>query len=98
MSTVVPVHQARKHLGEIVERAFYEEKPFILTRVKKPMAVLVGTRVFAQILELVEKYDSGLADTLAIMANPEIQAILKAGEQNIREGKSVPFNEWLNED
>ncbi len=42
-----------------------------------------------------EKTNPGLADTLAIMANPEIEAILEEGEKNIQEGKTIPFEKWL---
>ena len=98
MTSVVPVHQARRRLGELIEQAFYQDRPFILTRAKKPMATLIGTQMLARILELIEKYDRGLADTLAIMTNPEIQAILEDGEEDIRAGRTLPFDESLLEE
>jgi PHD/YefM family antitoxin component YafN of YafNO toxin-antitoxin module len=98
MAVVVPVYQARRRLGELIEQAFYQGRPFILTRGKKPMAALIGTETFSRILELLERYDPGLADTLAIMTNPEIQAILEEGEQDIRAGRVLPFDESLLED
>ena len=98
MTTVVPVYQARRHLGELIEQAYYQGRPFILTRGKKPMAALIGTEVFSRVLQLVEKHDPGLADTLAIMTNPEIQAILEEGEKDIRVGRTLPFDERLLEE
>lgn len=59
------------------------------------MAALIGTNELARILDLIEKYDPGLADTLAIMSNPEIQALLEEGEKNIQEGKVLPFDKSL---
>ena len=95
MTTVVPVYQARRHLGELIEQAFYQGRPFILTRGKKPMAALIGTGVFSRALQLIEKYDPGLADTLAIMTNPEIQTILEEGEKDTSAGRTLPFDESL---
>ena len=95
MTNIIPINQAHQHLGEIVEEAHFLSKPFMITRGNRPMAVLIGTNESARILELIEKYDPGLADTLAIMANPEIEAVLEEGEKNIQEGKTIPFEKWL---
>ena len=37
MTFVVPPHQARRHLGELVEQAFYKGKPFALAWGKRPL-------------------------------------------------------------
>jgi hypothetical protein len=55
-------------------------------------------RKFNELLELLERYDPGLADTLAIMANPEIQAILEQDEEDIKTGRLIPFDETLFQD
>jgi hypothetical protein len=94
MNSVVPVNQARRHLEELINQAHYQGTPFLLTK-GKAMATLVGTKIFTQMLALVEKYDPGLADTLAVMSNPEIQAILEAGDKDIKEGKVRPFDTSL---
>lgn len=94
MNSVLPVNQARRHLEELINEAHYQGKPFLLTK-GTAMATLVGTKIFIQMLGLVEKYDPGLADTLAIMSNPEIQAILEAGEKDIKEGNVLPFDKSL---
>ena len=98
MTFVIPVHQARRHLGELLNQAFYQGKPFVLTRGKKPMAVLFGAQEFSQILKLIEKHDHGLADTLAIMADPKLQAVSKQGEKDIKAGRVLPFDENLLEE
>src|SRR5688572_26159897 len=86
MTNIIPINQARAHLGEIVEEAHFLSKPFMITRGNRPMAALIGTNELTRVLELIEKYDPGLADTLAIMSNSEIQELLEEGEKNIQEG------------
>lgn len=95
MTTTIPVYQARQKLGEIIEEAYYLGKPFILKRGKKTMAAIIGANEFGRFLELVEKYDPGLADTLAIMSNPEVRTILEEGEKEIKKGSVVPFDKKL---
>ena len=97
MPFTVPVHQARRHLGELLNQAFYRGRPFVLTRGQKPMAVLFGTHEFSEILELIEKHDPGLADTLAILADPELQAILEESGRDIAAGRTVPIEELLSD-
>lgn len=92
MNSIVSVHQARSHLGELIQQAHYLGKPFVLTRGKKPMAAIIGTQEFGRILELIETYDPGLADTLALMANPELEELLRAGEEAIQKGDLTPFD------
>jgi hypothetical protein len=38
-------------------------------------------------------HDQGLADTLAITADPKLQAVLKEGEKEIESGKLIPLDE-----
>lgn len=95
MNTVLSVHQARNHLGELIQQAHYLGKPFVLTRGKKPMAAIIGTQEFGRIMELIETYDPALADSLAIMTNPQIEEVLKAGDAAIQKGEMVPFDEQL---
>ena len=45
------------------------------------MGVLVGAKEWKEIIEKIEMYDQGLADTLALMADPELQALLEEGEE-----------------
>ena len=98
MNVVVPMHQARRHLGELITQAHYLGRPFVLTRGNKPMAALIGTQVLSEMLDLVEKHDPGLADTFAILSNPAVQAILEQGEKDIKAGKVLPFDKSLLKD
>ena len=93
MNYLIPVHEARRNLGELLNKAFYQGIPFVLTRGDRPMAALIGVKEFKRILELIEKHDPGLADTLAIMSNPDVQAILNEGEEDVKAGKLIPFEE-----
>lgn len=98
MTSTIPVHTARRRLGEIIEEAHYLGKPFLIKRGNKPMAMIFGSNESARILELVERYDPGLADTMAIMADPELQQTFDEDERNIARGEMVPFDEKLLDD
>src|SRR3954454_6413673 len=97
MQTPIQISEARKVLGELVNQAYYEGKPIQLVKGNKPMATVIGNREFAEILKVLEVHDPGLADTLAIMSNPEVEAILEEGEKNVAAGKGVPFDQWLDD-
>ncbi|OGF99034.1 hypothetical protein A2153_01710 [Candidatus Gottesmanbacteria bacterium RBG_16_38_7b] len=91
MNYIIPVHLARRNLGELLNQAFYQGTPFMLTRGDKPMAALIGVKEFKRILELIDKYDPGLADTLAVLSNQEVQKILSQGEEDIKTGNLTPL-------
>lgn len=95
MTTTIPINQARQHLGEIIEEAFYLGKPFIVKRGNKPMAVIFGQHEFDRVIKLAEQYDPGLADTFAIMSNPEAQKVIDQGEKDMQNGDIVPFDTSL---
>ena len=95
MQSPISVHEARRNLGELINQAFYQGKPFVLTRGNKPMAALVGVNEWKEMIKALEKYNPGLADTLAIMADPEIEKLLEEDEENIKKGKTIPFDRWL---
>ena len=57
------------------------------------MGVLVGAKEWKEIIEAIEMHDQGLADTLAITADPELQNLLKESEKEIKTGKLVPLDE-----
>ena len=44
-------------------------------------------------IETIEMHDQGLSDTLAIMADPELQNLLKASEKEIKTGKLILLDE-----
>ena len=93
MGSILQLSEARKNLSELVNEAYYEGKLFGISKGKKPMGVLIGAKEWKEIIETIEMHDQGLADTLAITADPELQALLKDGEKDIRAGKLIPLDE-----
>ena len=95
MTTAIQISAARKQLGELINEAYYTGKPVQLAKGNKPMAVLLGTKEFARMLEIIEAHDPGLADTLAIMSNPEMQELIAIGEEDVKNGNLVPLEDAL---
>jgi prevent-host-death family protein len=93
MSRLFPLSEARKNLSELVHEAYYEGRLFGISKGKKPMGVLIGTKEWKDIVDAIEMHDQGLADTLAIMADSELQAILEEGEEDIKAGRLIPLDE-----
>ena len=93
MSRLFPLSEARKNLSELVHEAYYEGRLFGISKGKKPMGVLIGAKEWKEIIDTIEMHDQGLADTLAIMADPELQAILEEGAEDINAGRLIPLNE-----
>jgi prevent-host-death family protein len=93
MAGILQLSEARKNLSELVNQAYYQGKLFGISKGKKPMGVFIGAKEWKEIIEALEMHDQGLADTLAITADPELQAIIKAGEKEISSGKLIPLDE-----
>ena len=93
MGRIFLFSEARKNLSELVNEAYYEGKLFGISKGKKPMGVLIGAKEWKEIIETIEMHDQGLADTLAITADPELQTILKESEKEIESGKLIPLDE-----
>lgn len=93
MGRMFQLSEARKNLSELVNEAYYEGKLFGISKGKKPMGVLIGAREWKEIVEAIEMHDQGLADTLAITADPKLQAVLKQSEKEIESGKLIPLDE-----
>lgn len=93
MRRIFPLSEARKNLSELVNEAYYEGKLFGISKGKKPMGVLIGAKEWKEIVEAIEMHDQGLADTLAITADPKLQAVLKQSEKEIESGKLIPLDE-----
>lgn len=93
MGRIFQLSEARKNLSELVNEAYYEGKLFGISKGKKPMAVLIGAKEWKEIVEAIEMHDQGLADTLAITADPELQNFLKESEKEIKKGNLIPLDE-----
>ncbi len=88
-----PVPQNRQRLPDLAEKAQLLGKPVVIRRGKQLLAAIIGAAQFRRILELVERYDPALADTLAIQTNIDIQAIFEEDEKHILKGELVPIEE-----
>ena len=51
MHTLIQISEARGKLGELVNEAYYTGKPFQLAKGNKPMAMLIGTKEFQEMLQ-----------------------------------------------
>lgn len=91
MGRIFQLSKARKNLGELVNEAYYDGKLFGISKGKKPMGVLVGAKEWKEIIETIEMHDQGLADTLAIMADPQLQLLLKESDEDSR--NLIPLGE-----
>ena len=89
---MLQLSEARKNLSELVNEAYYEGKLFGISKGKKPMGVLIGAKAWKEIIETLEMHDQGFADTLAITADPELQAFLKDSEKDIKSGNLIPLD------
>ena len=97
MPTTLQISEARKQLSELIDEAYYTGKPFQLAKGNKPMAMLIGTKEFGEMLKIIEAHDPGLADTLAIMSNPGVQEIIEAGEKDHQAGNLLPLDDLLDQ-
>lgn len=65
------IEQARKGLGEIVDRARYRDEPTLITRTGKPAAVVIGIETLRQI------WGVAVAVTSPVIRDSPIAAIMR---------------------
>jgi hypothetical protein len=97
MNNVIPLTKARKNLSELVNQAYYEDRLFGIAKGKKSMGAFVGAKLWKDIIRVIEEHDPSLADTLAIMADPELQKLLEEGDESIRRGEGIPWEQVVTE-
>lgn len=95
-TSTIPAIKVRQNLGELLELAYYQNKQFQIARRNKLMARIVSENFMAAIDELIES-DPGLADTLAIMLNPEIHKAIIQGHKEYQAGNVVSFEDAFKE-
>jgi hypothetical protein len=99
-TTDIPSLEARQKLGELLERVYYQNAQFRITRKEKPMAWLVSEpfmETVANLIDYVIDREPAMADTLALMVNTDAQQIFEQGTQELREGKLVPLESILDD-
>lgn len=97
MNTQLSISEVRENLGELVNQAYYSGKLFGVSKGNKPMGVLVGATQWKEIVRVIEEHNPGLADTLAIMADPELQKILEEGDKEIAQGNLISWEQVTGE-
>lgn len=94
MPTLIPAISARKQLGSLLERVYYQGQQFQITRKDKPMARLVG-EPFIQAIETLIEADKMVADTLAILLDKEILAAIHQSRREYQAGEAVSVEDVL---
>ena len=61
MTAVLPVSEAKQHLGALVDRAHFQHEPVWLSRRGQRVAVLVDADEFDRLIERVEDLDDAEA-------------------------------------
>ena len=93
--------QARQKLGELLERVYYQDQRFRISRKNKPMAWLVGDPFVDTVSKLVDhiiENEPALADSLAITLDDEIRSIIEQGTKERKAGKLLPFDSILDDE
>jgi hypothetical protein len=88
-TNVIPLTEVRENLGELVNRAYYGQGFFGVSKGKRFMGAFVSADIWKEMIRVIEEHNQGLADTLAIMADPELQRILEEGERDARNGNVI---------
>ena len=86
------ISEVRDKLTELSERAHYRFEQFQIRRKNKPLARIVSDEYMQVIDQLVED-NAGLADTIALMLNPDALNAVQAGMQAVQHGEIVPLRE-----
>jgi hypothetical protein len=98
--TTVSAHEARQKFAELIELAFYKNAQIRIERNKKPMAWIVGEpfmKVIDSVIDHIIEHEPAIADTLAIMLDDNIRAVIEQGTREIKEGKLIPIESILDE-
>jgi len=90
--------EARHRFGELLERVYYQDKAYQITRKDKPMGYLVGdafVEKIGNIINYIIKNEPALADTLAIMNDDEIRSVIEEGRREWAKGERIPLEQAL---
>jgi len=86
MVKVLPISKARENLTTLVDRASRLMDEYIITVNGTPAAVLMSPQAYESIRETEE-----------IMADPQLMAEIKEGEEDIKKGNYVTLEELKKE-
>ena len=82
MVTTVSLKELRPGLPKVIQRIDRKLDRYVVTRRGKPVVVMLS----------VDDYDA-LMETLDILADPQAMAGLRAGERDVRQGKTRPWRD-----
>jgi prevent-host-death family protein len=77
---MIAMAQVKAHLGVLIEESAGE--PVVITKQGKPVAVLYGVT------------DPDEVERLRMACSPKLQEILEKARQEVREGKTMPADEF----
>ena len=93
--------EARQKLGELLERVYYQDQRFRISRKNKPMAWLVGDafiNAVGTLLDYIVENEPALADSLSITLDTQIRAIIERGTKERQAGKLLPIESILDDE
>jgi len=82
----------RKQLGNVLNRVYYQGSQIRIIKNKQLVVRLVPEQFMVALDEIMEN-EPGLADTLALMLNPEIKTTIKKGLEDYEKGNVVSLDE-----
>ena len=82
MSVTVSITDAREHLSDLVDRIRREHQRFVLTRNKKPVAILMS----------VEDLES-LEETLEVLQDPELVDSIRRSRKEAARGEKFALED-----
>lgn len=85
-TTDIGAIEARKRLGELLEKTHYQAAQFRIRRKDKPMARLVNER-FMEVIDQLMETEPGLADTVALLLNEEWRGAIADSQKEFKAGK-----------
>src|SRR5437867_898703 len=92
-SITIQAIEARQKFGELLERVYYQNRVYRITRKEKPMGWLVGDEFMETVGKLMDhiiENEPVLADTLALTLDDEIRSVVEHGMKERKEGKLIP--------
>jgi len=86
--------EARQKFGELLERVYYQDKVYQITRKDKPMGWLVGDAFMEKmgiIINYIIENEPVIADTLAVMLDDEIRSVIEEGRKESARESEYPW-------
>lgn len=82
MIKTLPITEARNKLPTLVDDAKNKLDEYVITVNGKPAAILISH----------DEYES-LKETLEVMSDPELMKDIKEAEEEIKQGKGIPWEQ-----